>query len=281
MAKISYMACAAALLLGGCTTYSLEELRRAEPAGSDFQKALARQYLAFADVEAKAYDWVDSAYFADKGLAAAYGHDVAPEEVSGWSIPDSLRPAMEEARAALTEALNHAGEKPEAAARAQLNFDCWLEQQEENWQDDDIAHCRDGFADAMAALSGAPPEADATMTENGEALVDTVSYIVFFEGGSSVMTFSGKRVVDEVVESLENETDYEIILNGHSDTAGSERYNLKLSERRADAVRQRLTQGGVHEDAIKIFAYGESDPPVKTADGVSEPANRRVEIFLQ
>ncbi len=83
----------------GCTTYSLQELRSTTPKGTPFQAALAVKYLRFAEEEAANYDWVDSAYFADKGLVAAYGDNVAPEQLSAWDIPEDKRAELEAARA--------------------------------------------------------------------------------------------------------------------------------------------------------------------------------------
>jgi OmpA-OmpF porin, OOP family len=292
---------AIAMATSGCTTMSLEKLRRTTPTGTEFQKALAQKYLDFANNEATKYDWIDSMIFADKGLMSAYGKDTAPEDPTGWRIPKRVRPLMEEARAALVAALtseNKAG-KPDAAARAQFHFDCWVEEQEEDWQDDDIARCRDGFAEAMQELTGvavakdtapkpAPipasqpasePVADVVLPlSNGDRPAEVVTYIVFFEEGTSVLSASGKKVIEEALRALKPGD--EVVLNSHSDTHGDARYNLELSQRRAETVRQKLIGGGVPEEAIKIFAYGESDPPVKTGDGVKEPANRRVEIFL-
>ncbi len=325
--------------LTGCVTYSLEELRHAELKGSDFHKALARMYLDFASSEEKEYDWFDSMYFADKGLKAAYGKDTAPEDLKGWDIPKDILPEMESTRAMLLETLTPQtiAAHPEMAARAQFMFDCWAEQQEENWQVDDIAHCRDGVKDALKELgvtksepspapkkaeekAEAPKEVIAPQTEQAvEAeevvieepgledehnavdevmLADTAQetaqeaayipvtapgtevYVLFFESSQVAIPVSGKRIIDEVIRAVEPFESYEIVLNGHTDTKGDEKDNLKISLLRAEAVKARLVEGGVKESAIKVIAYGETDLRVKTADNVAEPANQRVEILL-
>ncbi len=68
---------------------------------------------------------------------------------------------------------------------------------------------------------------------------------------------------------------------GHADRSGSDAYNLRLSQRRADAVAAELVRQGVNRNDIGIQAFGESRPLVPTADGVREPQNRRVEIVLR
>ncbi len=64
----------------------------------------------------------------------------------------------------------------------------------------------------------------------------------------------------------------------HTDTVGSDQYNLALSQRRADAAKAYLIGKGVPDAAIATEAFGKSKPLVATADGVREPQNRRVEI---
>jgi OmpA-OmpF porin, OOP family len=66
----------------------------------------------------------------------------------------------------------------------------------------------------------------------------------------------------------------------HTDRVGSDGANLQLSEKRAYSVQQHLVQLGLPKSRIEVFAFGETDPRTATADGVAEPTNRRVEIFL-
>jgi outer membrane protein OmpA-like peptidoglycan-associated protein len=72
-----------------------------------------------------------------------------------------------------------------------------------------------------------------------------------------------------------------ITATGHADTSGPENYNMALSLRRANAVKDALVREGVPATAIAVIGRGESQPLVPTADGVREPQNRRVEIVVQ
>jgi OOP family OmpA-OmpF porin len=67
-------------------------------------------------------------------------------------------------------------------------------------------------------------------------------------------------------------------LTGHTDTVGSDTYNMRLSKRRAGSVAAELEKNGIPADEIAIFAKGKRDPLVPTADSMKEPQNRRVEI---
>jgi len=270
------------LVLTGCQVYSLEELRHVTPAGSEFQQALAKEYLALAAQEEQNYDWKDSWHFADKGLSAAYGNDVGPENVSDWNISGDAKAELEQARDALLTALRPevVSANPALAARAYRYFDCWVERQEDGWQMDKIAECKLGFEDSLSELKSAGG-GGATFAAPAAGAVDTTSYIVFFEWNSASLSKSGEKIIAGVIDSLAGEGGYEVVLNGHTDTTGLEKFNLVLARKRADAVARRLEQGGIAKDVIKIFAFGESDPKVPTADGVDEPKNRRVEIFIQ
>lgn len=143
----------AGFMASGCMMYTLEELRRTSPSGTRFQTKLSRMYLRFAEQEEGAYDWQDSWHFADKGLMLAYGNDVEPELLENWRLDSDSLVELEKARIRVMEALTPQLKdgNPDQAAAIQFYFDCWVEQQEENWQTDDIAQCRNGL---MRALDG-------------------------------------------------------------------------------------------------------------------------------
>ena len=146
---------AVASLTSGCAMYTLEDLRHTTPSGSPFQQQLARLYMDFATQDEKGYDWFNSWYFADKGLRSAYGKDVMPEDLKNWDIPAEALPDLQDAHGKLLVALTPQNEAryPEAAAQAQVYFDCWVQRQDEAWQTGRIAYCREGFTEALSQLS--------------------------------------------------------------------------------------------------------------------------------
>lgn len=271
-------------LLVACA--SLDELKRVEPKGSAFSVALAKQYTEFSQSEAEQYDWVDSQYFAEKGLKAAYNQPIEPEYTENWDLPTDLIPTIKDARTQLIAALTPEimAEKPDIAAKAVFNFDCWLEQQEENWQSADISSCRDEFYDALNTLTAKPevmaPEINGfTPTTNPVEEIST-SYVVFFDLNSTAVTTEGDAVLDDVYNELSDDTEYVIRLDGYADRSGKDAYNKVLSEKRAIAVRERLKKKGLTKGRFTINAHGESIPLIETNDGEKEKANRRVEIFI-
>ena len=72
-----------------------------------------------------------------------------------------------------------------------------------------------------------------------------------------------------------------ITATGHTDTSGPANYNMALSLRRANAVKDALVRDGVPATAISVVGKGETDLLVPTGDGVREPQNRRVVIDIQ
>ena len=93
---------------------------------------------------------------------------------------------------------------------------------------------------------------------------------------------AGQAVVNQILADIRARGgSVGVSATGHADRSGSEDYNLALSLRRADTVREALIAGGVGADAITTAGRGESENAVPTADGVKEQANRRVEVILQ
>ncbi|HLG87507.1 MAG TPA: OmpA family protein [Alphaproteobacteria bacterium] len=104
------------------------------------------------------------------------------------------------------------------------------------------------------------------------------SYLVFFDFNKSALTPQGTSIVDDAAKNAEAGNVTHIDVTGHTDTVGSDAYNMRLSKRRAESVAAELEKQGIKSDEIAIIAKGKRDPLVPTGDGVREPQNRRVEI---
>lgn len=103
-------------------------------------------------------------------------------------------------------------------------------------------------------------------------------FIVFFDWDKSDITPEAASILDNAAAAYQQTGQASVMLAGHADKSGSDKYNVGLSQRRADAVKAYLAGKGVADTAITTEAFGESRPLVETADGVREPQNRRVEI---
>ena len=281
MLKVKVLGAIVALgLLAGCAQTDIQQMRTVQATGSPFTQALTEEYRSIVAFEAdEMYDWPDADKFAEKGLRAAAGEVVLPEELSDWMLPGDAAPALAEGRNRLMVVLERGARDlhPELAARAQGRFDCWIEQQEENHQPDHIAACRDDF---WAALE----ELEALMTPEVVEVVEVVMpdiYIVYFDWDRSDIRPDGAAVIADVIADAATLGAPPISVTGHTDLSGSAEYNMGLSLRRADSVRDALIAGGVMPDQITTAGRGEEEPAVPTADGVREQANRRAEIIIQ
>jgi len=103
-------------------------------------------------------------------------------------------------------------------------------------------------------------------------------FIVYFDWDEDELTAQARARLDEVASVYQQTGQAQVVLAGHADRSGSATYNVGLSQRRANNVRDYLASRGVPGGAMTTQAFGESRPAVDTADGVREPDNRRVEI---
>jgi iron complex outermembrane receptor protein len=104
------------------------------------------------------------------------------------------------------------------------------------------------------------------------------SYLVFFDFNKSDLTSQAATIVDQAAKNAEAAKITQLTVTGHTDTVGSDAYNMRLSRRRAESVAAQLEKDGIASSEIQIVAKGKRDLLVPTADGVKEPQNRRVQI---
>lgn len=281
-------------LLAGCgATFDYDALRVSNAEGDGFAPALSREYKTFALFEAdEMMDWPDAARFGGKALQAAKGDVPRPERLADRRLPAGHVGELTAARARLTQALDRgAGRQwPDQAAVAQVRFDCWVEQQEENWQHDHIARCRDGFNAAMRtiderfAAAGAPAGLQPAMASAGDGGMradgSARTFVVPFGFDSAALTEGARMTVEAVARLIEAGDGVRVIVGGHADRAGADPYNERLSWRRAEAMSRALIAKGVPAGRITVDAFGERRPVVPTGDGVPDARNRRVDVTV-
>jgi len=105
--------------------------------------------------------------------------------------------------------------------------------------------------------------------------------MVWFESGSARLTPLGERILDWAIVWLRSVGAQEIHVDGYADRVGPGLANLRLSRRRAETVRDGLVRRGFPEDRVRIRAFGETEPLIETADGVSEPQNRYAIVVIE
>jgi hypothetical protein len=106
------------------------------------------------------------------------------------------------------------------------------------------------------------------------------TFMVFFDWDSSRLSVASLNVITQAVTAFRSTGNARVTATGHTDTTGSDAYNMALSLRRANAVKNEMVRQGVPADAIAVVGKGESQLLVPTGDQVREPQNRRVEIVI-
>jgi len=107
------------------------------------------------------------------------------------------------------------------------------------------------------------------------------SFTFFFQSGTAELTTESKAQLPEILGSIRARESVDLSVAGHSDRVGSPAANRRLSLERAQVVLAFLAEGGLDTTDTLVESFGESDPLVRTADGVAESRNRRVELSVQ
>jgi len=103
---------------------------------------------------------------------------------------------------------------------------------------------------------------------------------VLFDTGKSSLKSSSFSELDEVVAVMTRKKTMQIEVGGHTDSIGSEASNVKLSQDRADAVRNYLISKGIDATRISAVGYGEALPVADNKDEKGRALNRRTEIRI-
>ncbi len=268
----------AGIFLAGCGVGDIENMT---VKGSSFHKGLYNGYLSLARAEYDETDWKDGGAFSERAVASAGGNAPAPEAIAARKLPKRTVGELTSARGRLVSALDRgaAGKDPANAALAQVMFDCWMQEQEEDLQPGDIAKCRAEFGKAMARVDSAlGKQVVAKARPKRKARKpQTTKYVVYFDFNSAALTKNAKTVID--IAKSDAKKGAKVSLAGFTDRAGSSDYNSILSTKRTKAVTAALIKAGVRNN-IGTGAFGETQNAVVTKDGVRELLNRRVEILI-
>jgi outer membrane protein OmpA-like peptidoglycan-associated protein len=104
---------------------------------------------------------------------------------------------------------------------------------------------------------------------------------VLFASGKADLLPTAQVKLNAVADALKDQDDRKIVVEGHTDSQGSEQSNMVLSQRRAQSVRDYLVSRGVAADAISASGVGQGRPIADNKSAEGRADNRRVEIVIQ
>ena len=103
---------------------------------------------------------------------------------------------------------------------------------------------------------------------------------VLFDFNKATLKPEARSQLAAVLQALKEQPGLNVLIVGHTDSVGSDAYNMGLSQRRAESVATYLVQNGVPRQSIKTEWHGESQPVASNANAAGRAQNRRVEITL-
>ncbi|MCP4007570.1 MAG: OmpA family protein [bacterium] len=135
------------------------------------------------------------------------------------------------------------------------------------------------YLDQQAADLDAIPGAD--VEKRDDSILVNFQGGLLFDSGSSNLQAGGYDRLRSMARTLNNYPKSRVIVKGHTDSAGTDDFNQKLSEKRADRVRNFLVSEGVSSGRIQSLGFGESLPMSTNATAEGRAQNRRVEVEIR
>jgi len=272
--------------LSACSSSMTEKAEMMKPGSDKFLSSLHAEYIALAKAENDEWDFLDADHFAGKAMKVGGGEAVSPDSAKSRSLPAGTGAALKAAEKRIAKVLEGGARDyaPEQMAKAQAMYDCWLQEQEENTQPEHINACRIAYLDAMDAVDDAKPVkvAEKKAAPKKKKLPDLGPFLLYFPfNGADPEDPFNDDIFSLIVASAKKVPEMSIQITGHADRAGSGKYNMVLSERRAIGVKAALIERGLDAKKMNVFFLGEESPAEATKDGVRSDSNRRVEVVIR
>jgi outer membrane protein OmpA-like peptidoglycan-associated protein len=121
----------------------------------------------------------------------------------------------------------------------------------------------------------------AAVREEARGLIVTLPGNIYFDVNKSDVKPSMRARLSEIARALATVPNQRVLIEGHTDSDGTDDYNLQLSRLRSDSVRSVLVAGGVSPERIEAQGYGETKPVATNATAAGKAQNRRVEIVIE
>jgi outer membrane protein OmpA-like peptidoglycan-associated protein len=275
---------ASSIVLAACSTTPISTSLLDE-ARNDFTSANANPAVGkYAPAELKAAgEALDAA-----NVAAAKRESLATVDKFAYLAKQKTATAVEVAKGKASEAAGADASRQ----RDQLRLDARTAEAERAKADAERAKTDAALAQANAANANASAaeareraarleamliELNAKKTERG--IIITIGDVLFATGQAQ-LTAAGMATARKLADVMTQYPERTVLVEGFTDSVGSDAYNQQLSERRAAAVRMALTGMGVNPDRVAMRGYGEAYPVAPNDTVGNRQLNRRVEIVL-
>lgn len=106
-------------------------------------------------------------------------------------------------------------------------------------------------------------------------------YTVYFESANTKISSDSRKVLNTIINMLTKNRNYNLSIEGHTDSQGSDKLNKMLSEKRAEIVKKYLIKKGVSKSRIKTKGFGEKKPIANNNTETGKAKNRRVELYIK
>jgi outer membrane protein OmpA-like peptidoglycan-associated protein len=181
--------------------------------------------------------------------------------------------ALDHTKQVLQGTQNQLSQKDQALAQKDLT----LAEKEAALAEEKLAR-EQAEAEASAAVESL--KKIAAVKEDERGLVITLSGEVLFETGKATLLPLARQRLEQVATALKDNSERTITILGHTDSRGSDSLNLRLSQERADAVRQFMVGQNIEPSRIRAVGKGELEPIATNENPEGRANNRRVEIVL-
>jgi outer membrane protein OmpA-like peptidoglycan-associated protein len=229
----------------------------------------ARNQVAAADAEATQQARLRAQAEADRAAAEREKNEALIATAEAHSAQQDAEAARQ---AALVEQKRLADETAAAqAARLQAETARLEAESARSHAEKDAQGMRDRLRDQLSAIL--------ETRDTARGLIVSLSDVLFDFNEASLKP-GAKEKLAKVSGILLAYPTLRMSVEGHTDSVGSDDYNLKLSQRRADAVRDYLTSNGISSSVVQAIGLGKADPVASNDDNAGRQQNRRVEMVV-
>jgi outer membrane protein OmpA-like peptidoglycan-associated protein len=289
------------IVAGGCASSAQQRAARSqlERAQAAYQQAEADSNVQMyaqgrlADAQ-KTLREAEQAKHSDERLHLSYLAEKKALLASVTGSTGKTEQNMEQLRRETSDVLLQKRDRELKAARTEADTKA---REAEQWRRLAEARTKDDEAKARAARQTEEAEAKALAAEQAKAaalanelaslktqhtdrgMVLTVGDVLFAPGRAEVGP-GAQRSIDKLAEFLRTYSKRNVLIEGHTDNLGNEDFNVRLSQQRADAVRDLLIARGVSPQRIRTKGYGPKFPVVDNDSAAGRQQNRRVEVLV-